>query len=117
MLGIYYLTQGKPGAKGEGRVFASIEDVLLALDAREVETQTPIRLRYTGEVIDLTPEHDEQDIVHAEPVNFERQFINTTVGRTILNDHLPDMPFINGLLKKKGLASWSTTPTCGLALR
>jgi len=30
--------------------------------------------------------------------------METTVGRVILNDHLPqDMPFINGLLKKKGL--------------
>jgi DNA-directed RNA polymerase subunit beta' len=55
-------------------------------------------------VIDLTQAYDDQDIVHTEPVNFERQFINTTVGRTILNDHLPEqMPFINGLLKKKGI--------------
>jgi DNA-directed RNA polymerase subunit beta' len=69
-----------------------------------VETLTPIRLRYSGEVIDLTQAYDDQDIVHTEPVNFERQFINTTVGRTILNDHLPEnMPFINGLLKKKGI--------------
>jgi DNA-directed RNA polymerase subunit beta' len=69
-----------------------------------VETLTPIRLRYSGEVIDLTAAYDDQDIVHTEPVNFERQFINTTVGRTILNDHLPEkMPFINGLLKKKGI--------------
>ena len=78
--------------------------MLLALEAGEVETFTPIRLRYSGEVIDLTQAYDDQDIVHTEPVNFERQFINTTVGRTILNDHLPEgMPFINGLLKKKGI--------------
>ncbi len=43
-----------------------------------------------GEVIDLTSAYDNQDIVHTEPVKFERQFINTTVGRTILNDHLPE---------------------------
>ncbi|HSK42407.1 MAG TPA: DNA-directed RNA polymerase subunit beta', partial [Candidatus Binatia bacterium] len=104
VLGLYYLTKGKPGAKGEGRAFANTEDVLLALEAGEVETLTPIRLRYSGEVIDLTAAYDDQDIVHTEPVNFERQFINTTVGRTILNDHLPtQMPFINGLLKKKGI--------------
>ncbi|MGZ4855790.1 MAG: DNA-directed RNA polymerase subunit beta', partial [Candidatus Angelobacter sp.] len=104
VLGLYYLTKGKPGAKGEGRAFANTEDVLLALEAGEVETLTPIRLRYSGEVIDLTAAYDDQDIVHTEPVNFERQFINTTVGRTILNDHLPEkMPFINGLLKKKGI--------------
>src|SRR3954467_13666352 len=104
VLGLYYLTKGKPGAKGEGRAFANSEDVLLALEAGEVETLTPIRLRYSGEVIDLTAAYDDQDIVHTEPVMFERQFINTTVGRTILNDHLPEqMPFINGLLKKKGI--------------
>jgi DNA-directed RNA polymerase subunit beta' len=104
VLGLYYLTKGKPGAKGEGRAFANSDDVLLALEAGEVETLTPIRLRYSGEVIDLTAAYDDQDIVHTEPVNFERQFINTTVGRTILNDHLPtQMPFINGLLKKKGI--------------
>ena len=104
VLGLYYLTKGKPGAKGEGRAFANSDDVLLALEAGEVETLTPIRLRYSGEVIDLTQAYDDQDIVHTEPVNFERQFINTTVGRTILNDHLPtQMPFINGLLKKKGI--------------
>jgi DNA-directed RNA polymerase subunit beta' len=104
VLGLYYLTKAKPGAKGEGRAFANIEDVLLALEAGEVETLTPIRLRYTGDVIDLTQAYDDQDIVHTEPVHFERQYINTTVGRTILNDHLPEgMPFINGLLKKKGI--------------
>jgi DNA-directed RNA polymerase subunit beta' len=104
VLGLYYLTKGKPGAKGEGRAFANIEEVLLALEAGEVETLTPIRLRYTGEVIDLVQAYDNQDIVHTEPVQFERQFINTTVGRSILNDHLPEaMPYINGLLKKKGI--------------
>src|SRR5262247_1319621 len=104
VLGLYYLTKGKPGAKGEGRAFANIEEVLLALEAGEVETLTPIRLRYTGEVMDLTQAYDDQDIVHAEPVPFKKQFISTTVGRTILNDHLPeDMPYINGLLKTKGI--------------
>ncbi len=53
VLGIYYLTKAKPGAKGEGRAFGSAEEVVLALEAGEVELLTPIRLRYTGEVIDL----------------------------------------------------------------
>ncbi|HEX7961514.1 MAG TPA: DNA-directed RNA polymerase subunit beta' [Terriglobales bacterium] len=104
VLGIYYLTKSKPGAKGEGRAFANIEEVLLALEAKEVETLTPIRLRYSGEVMDLTQAYDDQDLTHTEPVVYERQYINTTVGRVILNDHLPEgMPFINGLLKKKGV--------------
>ena len=107
VLGIYYLTKAKPGAKGEGRAFANIEEVLLAKEAGEVETLTPIRLRYTGEVIDLTTAYDDQDVIHTEPTNFERQFISTTVGRAIMNDHLKrgaaEMPYINGLLKKKGV--------------
>jgi len=104
VLGLYYLTKGKPGAKGEGRTFANIDEVLLAIEAGEVETLTPIRLRYTGELIDLTVAYDDQDIVHTEPTQVEKVYLNTTVGRAILNDHLPqDMPFINGLLKKKGI--------------
>ena len=106
VLGLYYLTKAKPGAKGEGRVFANIEEVLLALEMGEVETLSPIRLRYTGELIDLTSAYDDQDIIHTEPVHVERSFVNTTVGRAILNDHLPEgMPYINGLLKKKGIGA------------
>src|SRR5205814_8165203 len=79
------------------------------LDAGEVETLSPIRLRYTGEVIDLITAYDDQEIIHTEPVNSERGFLNTTVGRAILNDHLPEgMPYINGLLKKKGIGQLVT---------
>ena len=55
-------------------------------------------------MIDLAAAYDDQDVPHAEPVMMKRQFINTTVGRVIFNDHLPkEMPFINGLIKKKGV--------------
>ena len=104
VLGCYYLTKARPGAKGEGRTFASTDDVLIALEMGEVETLTPIKLRYTGRVIDLVHAFDNQNILHTEPIEFIKQYMETTVGRVILNDHLPqDMPFINGLLKKKGL--------------
>src|SRR5918995_745417 len=106
VLGIYYLTRDKPGAKGEGRVFASLEEVLLALDAKEVTTQTPIKLRIQGDLIDLTQEHDPQDILRAAVQEDVRRVINTTVGRVIFNDSIPaGLPFINGTLKKKGLQS------------
>ncbi len=104
VLGIYYLTKSKPGAKGEGRAFGHIEEVILALEAGEVELLTPIRLRYEGELMDLAAAYDDQDVTHAESVTLKRQFINTTVGRVIFNDHLPsEMPYINGLIKKKGV--------------
>src|SRR2546428_2877755 len=104
VLGIYYLTKSKPGAKGEGRVFGATDEVILALEAGEVELLTPIRLRFTGEVIDLVTAYDNQDVTHTEPVKMERQFIQTTVGRVIFNSHLPEkFPYVNGLLKKKGV--------------
>src|SRR5450631_1449906 len=104
VLGLYYLTKAKKGGKGEGRVFANTEEVLMALEATEVETLTPIRLRYTGPVLDMTTAYDDQDLNHTEPVEFNKQFISTTVGRAILNDSLPEgMPYVNGLLKKKGI--------------
>jgi DNA-directed RNA polymerase subunit beta' len=106
VLGVYYLTKQRKGAKGEGRSFANSEDVLLALEAEEVEILTSIRLRYTGRVIDLTTAYDDQDVLHTEPITVQNQFIDTTVGRVIFNDHLPkEMPFVNGLLRKKGLAA------------
>ncbi|MBI4167218.1 MAG: DNA-directed RNA polymerase subunit beta' [Acidobacteria bacterium] len=106
VLGVYYLTKDKKGAKGEGRAFANVEDVILALEAGEVETLTPIRLRYTGRVIDLTTAYDDQDVLHTDPITMKNQFVNTTVGRVIFNDHLPkEMPFVNGLLRKKGLGA------------
>ena len=104
VLGLYYLTKAKVNAKGEGRVFANIEEVFMALEAKQVETLTPIRLRYTGPVLDMTTAYDDQDLTHTEPVEFNKQFISTTVGRAILNDALPEgMPYVNGLLKKKGI--------------
>jgi DNA-directed RNA polymerase subunit beta' len=106
VLGCYYLTRDKKGSKGEGRVFASLEEVLLALDAKEVTTQTPIKLRITGDLIDLTQEHDTQDVTRAALQENIRRVVNTTVGRVIFNDSIPDgLPFVNGTLKKKGLQS------------
>ena len=104
VLGCYYLTKSKVGAKGEGRAFASIDDVLLALEGGEVETLSPIRLRYTGRLIDLTIARDSQDVIEADQQDVDHRIINTTVGRVIFNNALPKvMPYINGLLKKKGL--------------
>jgi len=104
VLGCYYLTKAKSGAKGEGRAFGNPDDVMLALEAGELETLSPIRLRYTGDLQDLTAARDDQDVLRTEIQTVERKIINTTVGRVILNQQLPvQMPFVNGLLKKKGL--------------
>src|SRR5213082_2712691 len=104
VLGCYYLTKARSGAKGEGRAFGNADDVMLALEAGELETLSPIRLRYTGPLQDLTAARDDQDVLHTEVQTVNSKIINTTVGRVILNQAIPkEMPFINGLLKKKGL--------------
>ena len=106
VLGCYYLTLDREEMVGEGKSFNTIDEVLLALDAKAVATQTKIRLRWNGDLIDLTKEHNTQDVIRAtpRPVN---NLIDTTVGRVILNERLTrdGLPFINGTLKKKGLQS------------
>jgi DNA-directed RNA polymerase subunit beta' len=104
VLGGYYLTKVRKGAKGQGRLFADMDEVVMALEAHDVRTQSQIRLRYTGELIDLTKAPDDQDVVHAEVTHCTNQIIETTVGRVLFNLALPEgFPFINGVLKKRGL--------------
>src|SRR5258705_3187315 len=104
VLGCYYLTKAKPETKGEGRAFGNTDDVILGLEAGELETLTPIRLRFTGRLLDLSTARDDHDVIHTEGVEVKGKIINTTVGRVILNAQLPQqMPYVNGLLKKKRL--------------
>ena len=139
VLGCYYLTKEKPGAKGVGRiyglaegegggaeplraapggkngggglpdhaglrVFSSADEVLLALESGDVETLTPIRFRLSGPYMDLAAGRDDQDVLHAPVRELAREIVETTVGRVVFNQALPDeIPFVNGLLKKKGL--------------
>jgi len=55
--------------------------------------------------MDLVKAFDSQNLLHTEPIEFSKQYMDTTVGRVILNDVLrEEMPYINGLMKKKGLS-------------
>ncbi len=104
VLGGFYLTLPKAGARGEGRVFPDFDSVVIAHQVGEVETQTWVKVRYSGLHINLDEQFHNQDVVHAEVEEVKNSLIETTAGRVILNLHLPtEMPFINGLLKKKGL--------------
>ncbi len=108
VLGIYYLTQARSGAKGEGRVFGTPEEVLLAYQTGALETLSRVVLRYSGPLIDLTtlPEKERDNIVRAPLQEVEGYRLETTVGRVIFNENIPEgLPYINGLLKKKGLQS------------
>lgn len=80
VLGLYYLTKQKPGAIGEGKMFASVDEVIIALNAKKVEYGTMINVRYKG------------------------RMLKTTVGRLIFNLIVPEeIGYINELLTKKRL--------------
>jgi DNA-directed RNA polymerase subunit beta' len=82
VFGIYYLTKERPGAKGEGRTFADSEEVRIAYDNEDVDLQARIRLRWNG------------------------GYLETTVGRTLLNDVVPvALRFENRELKKKEIGN------------
>ncbi len=106
VLGIYYLTKEICNAKGNGKVFGSIQEVLHAFQSKAVDIGAPIRLRWNGTLMDLTKQIDDQDLVNATIEEVKDEIIETTVGRVIFNEALlEEMPFINGLLKKKGITS------------
>ncbi|MDH3627144.1 MAG: DNA-directed RNA polymerase subunit beta' [Acidobacteriota bacterium] len=109
VLGCYYMTQEKASAKGAGRMFGSQQEVLLAYQAGEVETLTPITLRYSGNLIDLTtlPPKEQDNVVRAPEQTVEAYRLQTTVGRVLFNNALSEgLPFVNGSLRKKALQSF-----------
>jgi DNA-directed RNA polymerase subunit beta' len=88
VLGCYYLTLGRDEMKGANKVFGSIDEVLLALDAGVIETQSKIRLRWRGDLLDLSMEHHNQDVMRATGRENVDRVIDTTAGRVILNERL-----------------------------
>jgi DNA-directed RNA polymerase subunit beta' len=87
VLGIYYLTKERLGTpehpvRGEGRLFADSEEVRIAYDNEDVDLQARIRLRWKGEILE------------------------TTVGRTLFNEVVPEpLRFVNQELKKKEITA------------
>ena len=83
VLGCYYLTQTKPGAKGEGGRYRDFEDVLIAYDAGILELHSTITVRAPGE---------------------GDAWIETTPGRIIFSEVLPeDLRRYDVLMDKKAL--------------
>ncbi|MCZ6580596.1 MAG: DNA-directed RNA polymerase subunit beta', partial [Nitrospirae bacterium] len=83
VLGCYWLTQERPGAKGEGKVLYSPEEVRIAYDAGELEEQAKIKVRIQGVLVD------------------------TTVGRVLFGEVLPagiDFSCVNQVSTKKEMA-------------
>ncbi len=80
VLGCYYLTKELKGDKGEGKLFSSPEEVIIAYDNKKLGLHARIKVRVDGKIIE------------------------TTTGRVIFNKIVPEkIPYLNELLKKKKL--------------
>ncbi len=78
VLGIYYLTKMALDRKGQGRAFASVDEVLHAINDKQIDIHAKIKLRFDGKTIETTP------------------------GRVIFNSVVPkSVPYVNELLNKK----------------
>jgi DNA-directed RNA polymerase subunit beta' len=80
VLGSYYLTILKEGAKGEGRVFTSMDEAVMAYDNGEIELHSKIKVRMKR-VVDGVE---------------KSKIIETTLGRLIFNEAIPqDLGFVD----------------------
>ncbi len=104
VLGCYYLTLDKKKQKGEGRIFGTPEEALLAFENKDISLQSLIKLRFTGKFQNLSTYYDDQAVMICPVQELNKELIETTPGRLIFNSILPKgLPFMNGVLKKKGL--------------
>ena len=89
VLGLYYITKERAGAKGEGLVFYGAEESIIAYNEGRVTLQSKIKVRLPI------------DKMHPEKGTY---LLDTTPGRIMFNQVVPDeVPYINTLLKKKNL--------------
>ncbi|MFP4617525.1 MAG: DNA-directed RNA polymerase subunit beta' [Spirochaetaceae bacterium] len=80
VLGINYLTRMRDGDPGEGKYFASFEEVLMALDAKVISYNSRIKLKVDGE------------------------WVESSAGRVIFNEEMPEeLGFVNHQLAEKEL--------------
>ena len=89
VLGLYYITKIRPGAKGEGMKFYGPEEVIIALNEKAVDIHAKIFVR-----LPKNKQNPEEGT----------QMVETTPGRIIVNQLVPvEVPYINEILGKKSL--------------
>ncbi|WP_047450482.1 DNA-directed RNA polymerase subunit beta' [Alistipes sp. ZOR0009] len=90
VLGLYYITKERKGAKGEGTIFYSPEEVIIAHNEKAVDLHAIVKVNY--------PQYDNEANLVGHAI------IESTVGRVIFNQFVPvEMGFINELATKKSL--------------
>ena len=88
VLGLYYISKIRPGAKGEGLTFYGPEEAIIAHNEGKCDLHAQVKV-----VVD--------DIVDGQPV---RHMVETSVGRVIVNGIIPDkVGFVNKVISKKSL--------------
>src|SRR5437588_2415945 len=106
VLGLYYMTRERIGAKGEGMHFADVQEVHRAYESRSVDLQARVRVRLREHVRGETGELSER-----------LRIANTTVGRALLFEILPrglSFDLINQDMTKKAISA--TINACYRAL-
>ena len=101
VLGLYYITKGMKGAKGEGLYFYSPEEAIIAYNEKKADLHAFVRVpRSLWHSVD-----EEKDIVKQYKDEKDKEkWILTTIGRIIFNEIVPEESgFINKLLTKKSL--------------
>jgi DNA-directed RNA polymerase subunit beta' len=96
VLGLYYMTRERVGARGEGAVFSDVAEVQRAYGSRQLDINARIKVRIKQRDIDAAGEE------HETLARFE-----TTVGRALLSEILPaglSFELINKPLKKKEIS-------------
>src|SRR5699024_868524 len=96
VLGLYYMTCERVNAKGEGMLFADVDEVRRAYEANAVDLHAKISVRITE--ADLSEVEDERKTTH---------LVSTTVGRALLSEILPPgLPFelVNRNMTKKEIS-------------
>ncbi|MDD5292335.1 MAG: DNA-directed RNA polymerase subunit beta' [Candidatus Omnitrophica bacterium] len=93
ILGLCYLTKIKPKVKGESKIFANCEEAITAYGDNEIHLQAKIKLRI-GNLYNPDTQQAEEG----------KKIIETTVGRAIFNEYLPNtFGFVNLELNKKNV--------------
>ena len=89
VLGLYYITKLRPGAKGEGLVFYGPEEAIIAYNEKKVDIHAVVKV--------MVKDLDEEG-------NTIEHMVETSVGRIIVNEITPDeMGFVNTVISKKSL--------------
>ena len=89
VLGLYYITKLRPGAKGSGLTFYGAEEAIIAFNERRVDVHAPVKV--------MVDDVDEEG-------NIYKHLVETSVGRVIVNEIIPvEVGYVNTIISKKSL--------------